>query len=47
MNWRDEVVPRGYDKDEQLRDHIKKELKNYYMYLARWQELEGEKKTDM
>ena len=44
MNWRDEVVPRGYDKDEQLRDHIKKELKNYYMYLARWQELEGEKK---
>ncbi len=43
MNWRDEVVPKEYDKEEQLKIHIKKELMNYYLYLGKWQELENEK----
>lgn len=43
MDWRDEVVPKEYDKDEQLREHIKEQLKSFYLYLSLYQDLEKEK----
>lgn len=43
MNWRDEVVPKEYDKEEQLKEYIKEQLKSFYLYLSLYQDLEKEK----
>lgn len=43
MNWRNEIVPEGYDKEEQMKEHIKEELKSFYLYLSLHQDLEKEK----
>ncbi len=43
MDWRNEIVPKEYDKEEQMKEHIKEELKCFYLYLSLYQELEKEK----
>lgn len=43
MDWRNEIVPEGYDKEEQMKEHIKEELKSFYLYLSLHQDLEKEK----
>ena len=42
MDWRNEIVPEGYDKEEQMKEHIKEELKSFYLYLSLHQDLEKE-----
>lgn len=44
MDWRNETVPKEYDKNEQLREHVKEQLKSFYLYLGLYQELEDKKK---
>lgn len=44
MNWRDETIPREFDANKQLKDHVKGELTSYYLYLGKWKELENKKK---
>ena len=43
MDWHNENVPKEYDRDEQMKEHIKEELKSFYLYLSLYQDLEKEK----
>ncbi len=43
MNWRNDTIPREFDANEQLKEHVKGELMNYYLYLGKWKELEENK----
>lgn len=44
MNWRDEYEPH-IDIDEFMRGYIEGELKNYYLYLYKWHELEKQRQS--
>jgi len=43
VDWHNEIVPKEYDREEQMKEHIKEELKCFYLYLSMYQELEKEK----